>query len=62
MKALLIIVAIILIIVFVVAGPLITLWVLNTLFGLGIKYTFLTWLAALLFNSMIARTVYRGKT
>jgi hypothetical protein len=37
----LIIVAIFLIIV----GPLITIWSLNTLFGLGIAYTFWTWLA-----------------
>jgi hypothetical protein len=28
-----------------VAGPLITIWSLNTLFGLGIAYTFWTWLA-----------------
>ena len=26
-------------------GPLITIWSLNTLFGLGIAYTFWTWLA-----------------
>jgi hypothetical protein len=32
----------------VVAGPLITLWALNTLFPvLAIPYTFWTWLAAL---------------
>lgn len=53
---------ILLIISFVVAGPLITLWVLNTLFGLSIPYTFLTWLAALLFNGMIGRVVYRSKS
>lgn len=62
MKATLITLTIIAIIVFIVAGPLITLWVLNTLFGLGIQYTFWTWLAALLFNGMIARTVYSGKS
>lgn len=28
-----------------VVGPLIILWALNTLFGLGIPYTFWTWLA-----------------
>lgn len=35
-------------------GPLITLWVLNTLFALALPYTFKTWLAALLFNLSIA--------
>lgn len=34
-----------LIIVLIIAGPLITIWSLNTLFGLGIAYTFWTWLA-----------------
>lgn len=36
---------VLLIIVLVVTGPLITIWSLNTLFGLGIAYTFWTWLA-----------------
>jgi hypothetical protein len=37
-----------------VFGPLITLWVLNTLFpALAIPYTFWTWLAALIFNLSI---------
>ncbi len=27
------------------AGPLLTIWSLNTLFGLGIPYTLMTWLA-----------------
>jgi len=29
----------------IVLGPLATIWSLNTLFGLGIAYTFWTWLA-----------------
>lgn len=29
----------------IIVGPLITIWSLNTLFGLGIAYTFWTWLA-----------------
>lgn len=29
----------------VVLGPLVTIWSLNTLFNLGIDYTFYTWLA-----------------
>jgi len=33
--------------VFLLVGPLISIWTLNTLFGLGIVYTFWTWLAML---------------
>lgn len=38
----------------IVVGPLITIWMLNTLFGTGIAYTFFTWLAAALLNATIA--------
>lgn len=36
---------ILLAVLLIIAGPLITIWSLNTLFGLGIAYTFWTWLA-----------------
>ncbi len=31
----------------IVFGPFISIWSLNTLFGLGIAYSFKTWLAAI---------------
>lgn len=31
----------------IVFGPFVSIWSLNTLFGLGIAYTFKTWLAAI---------------
>jgi hypothetical protein len=34
------------VLVMIVFGPFLTIWSLNTLFGLGIAYTFKTWLAA----------------
>jgi hypothetical protein len=34
-------------IIFVVTGPLITIWALNTLFALAIPSTFATWFATL---------------
>lgn len=37
----------VLIAVVLLIGPLISIWALNTLFGLGIAYTFWTWLAML---------------
>jgi hypothetical protein len=33
------------IVVILLVGPLVTIWSLNTLFGLDIDYTFWTWLA-----------------
>lgn len=45
--------------VFVIAGPLLLLWALNTLFPtLNIPFTFWTWLAAFLLS---APFVNRGK-
>lgn len=39
-------------------GPLVTIWMLNTLFpALAIPYVFKTWLAALVLNMMIASRV-----
>ena len=46
-------------IVLVLIGPLISIWALNTVFGLGIAYTFWTWLAmawiGLVINGKIGR-------
>lgn len=36
-----------LIIGLIILGPLFTIWALNTVFGLGIAYTFWTWLGVL---------------
>lgn len=35
----------ILAVILIAFGPLATIWSLNTLFGLGIEFTFWTWLA-----------------
>ena len=45
------------IIVVVIVTPLAGIWALNTLFGLGILYTFKTWLAALVLGANISPTV-----
>lgn len=42
-----------LVLVAIVFGPLLFLWSLNTLFSLGIAYTFWTWLASLILLSFI---------
>jgi hypothetical protein len=46
----------------VVFGPLLTIWMLNTLFtGLAIPYTVWTWLASLVLNLTIAGAGGLGK-
>jgi hypothetical protein len=47
-----------LIAVLVIAGPLLTIWALNTLFPvLAIEYTVWTWLAALIVMALLSPTV-----
>lgn len=48
------------ILVLVVLSPIGTLWMLNTLFGLGLAYTFKTWLAALVLNGMLTVNVKKN--
>lgn len=47
------IILVIFIVPLIAAGPLIILWALNTLFGLGIPYTFWTWLATAILTGAI---------
>jgi hypothetical protein len=47
-----------LIVLLVIAGPLLILWALNTLFPvLAIPYTVWTWLAALILGSTLSPTI-----
>ena len=47
-----------LVIVLVLAGPLLIIWALNTLFpALAIPYTIWTWLAALIMGAVMSPTV-----
>jgi hypothetical protein len=48
---------IVLIVIVVVAGPLLLIWALNTLFPvLAIPYTVWTWLAALILGATVSTT------
>lgn len=47
---------ILLIILVIVLGPLLIIWSLNTLFGLGIAYTLQTWVAALILGGVLSRS------
>lgn len=44
---------VIIIAVLIGIGPLLTIWSINALFGLGIAYTFKTWLAALFLGACL---------
>jgi hypothetical protein len=47
-----------LVVVLVIAGPLLIIWALNTLFPLlAIPYTVWTWLAALILGSTLGPTI-----
>ena len=54
MKNFFIVGAIIAIIAGILLFPLATIWALNTLFGLGIAYTWKTWLAVIVINFTLA--------
>lgn len=43
-----------------ILSPLGTVWMLNTLFGLGLAYTFKTWLAALILNWLVTVNVKKN--
>jgi hypothetical protein len=49
---------VVLIAVLIIAGPLLLLWAMNTLFPvLAIPYTVWTWLAALILGSVLSPTI-----
>jgi hypothetical protein len=52
-----IVLLLVLIVALVIAGPLLVIWSINTLFGLGIAYTIWTWLAAFILSAAISPNV-----
>lgn len=53
--------AVIAIFVLAILWPLVIVWALNTLFGMGIAYTFWNWLAALVLITAIKARVTTEK-
>jgi hypothetical protein len=52
------------IIVLVILWPLVVIWALNTLFAMGLAYTFINWLAVLVLTLTFGKarvTVNKGK-
>jgi hypothetical protein len=52
---------VILVVVLVAIGPLLLIWSLNTLFGLGIAYTLKTWAAALILGGAVTTSSSTSK-
>jgi hypothetical protein len=53
-----IVLAIVLIVILIAAGPLLVIWSLNTMFpALAIAYTFWTWLAVLILGTFLRANV-----
>lgn len=46
--------------VFIVAGPFIQMWAINTLFKTSIEYNWLNWACVMILNSSVGAVSYRG--
>lgn len=47
--------------VFIVAGPFIQMWAINTLFKTSIEYNWLNWACVMILNSSVGAVSYKGK-
>ena len=57
-----VLVAVVIVVLIIVFGPIATIWALNTLFPtLAIPYTFETWCAAVVLGSVIQGTNFSSK-
>lgn len=46
---------------FIVIGPFIQIWAVNTLFKTTIEYSWLNWFCVMILNSSVGAVSYRGK-
>lgn len=46
---------------FIVVGPFIQIWAVNTLFKTNIEYSWLNWFCAMILNSSVSAVSYKGK-
>lgn len=47
---------------FIVVGPFIIIWAINTLFQTSIQYSWLNWFCVMILNSSVGAVSYRGKS
>lgn len=46
---------------FIIAGPFIQIWAINTLFKTSIEYSVINWAAMMILNSSVSAISYKGK-
>lgn len=46
---------------FIVIGPFVQIWAINTLFKTSIEYSWLNWACVMILNSSIGAVSYKGK-
>lgn len=46
---------------FIVVGPFIQIWAVNTLFKTSIEYSWLNWFCVMILNSSVSAVSYKGK-
>lgn len=48
--------------IFIVIGPFIQIWAVNTLFKTSIEYSWLNWFCVMILNSSVGAVSYKGKS
>ena len=46
---------------FIVVGPFVQIWAVNTLFKTSIQYSWLNWFCIMILNSSVSAVSYKGK-
>jgi len=46
---------------FIVVGPFIQIWAVNTLFKMSLEYSWLNWFCVMILNSSVGAVSYKGK-
>lgn len=47
--------------IFIVIGPFIQIWAVNTLFKTTVEYSWLNWFCVMILNSSVSAVSYKGK-
>jgi len=47
---------------FIVVGPFIQIWAVNTLFKMSLEYSWLNWFCVMILNSSVSAFSYKGRS
>ena len=48
--------------IFIVIGPFIQIWAVNTLFKTTVEYSWLNWFCVMILNSSVSAVSYKGRS